>query len=119
MRSFTIITEGREVKYQGWDRRMNPCPRHIALVQDDDCIDILALDDPTKLAGVLAYLDDSPHAYLIGVWQNKPSTTKDPISDDRLANFLNVPNPQATKINNFLQMCLSQEDYDRLIEMLG
>lgn len=118
MRTFIITSPGRQIKYLGWDRRMSPLPGHIVLLQDEDSVDILALDTPPILDGVLEYIEDNPCMTLLGVYKLMRKPTITVIPDDQLASWLGVSDSRGRVVNNFLASHLSQVEYDELIEIL-
>lgn len=72
MREFRYLQDGKQSIYEGWNRSLNPPPEYIALIRDEDVIDVLALDDPNKLDGVRCYVADNPCTSLLGVWRREP-----------------------------------------------
>lgn len=118
MRTFTIVSPGRRIKYLGWDRRMSPLPDTIALIQDEDNVNILALDTPPILDGVLEYIEDNPCKTLLGVYKLKCKPATDLRPDGQLASWLGVSDSRGQVVNNFLASHLSQVEYDELMNIL-
>lgn len=69
MRQFTYISGSKTVTYKGWDRNVQPQTEFIALVRDEDSIDVLAIDDPSDLDGVMTFIADEPCTELLGIWR--------------------------------------------------
>ena len=68
-RSYEHHERGKITVYQGWNRSFSPPPEFVALVQDEDLVDMLALSSPVDLDGVHAYITDRPCCKFLGVWQ--------------------------------------------------
>lgn len=119
-RDFRIITEGKTTIYTGFDRKVRADTEHIALVEDEDSVEVLAVEDVCKLDGVVAYVDDQPHNVLLGIWTRRHSANcVHPVSNERLAHLLSVSAARGTRINEHLQQHLGQVAYNTLIDLLS
>lgn len=113
---FTYKTAGRTTTYDGWDRNILSQPKFIALIRDEDCIDVLAVEDPAQLDGVLAYVDDEPCTDLLGIW-----VRQQPVAQNQRRYQLQVDSIDAdpTLMKVIQQMLdLSPTQFDKLIELL-
>lgn len=109
MKLYEYREHGKRVIYEGWDRSLNPPPEFIALVRDDDVIDVLALDTPFDLDGVQTYVDDTPCCQLFGVWR-KYITVDTPVDDSKW--------PLSYELHRQLAARLDQDTYDALVAEL-
>lgn len=109
MKLYEYREHGKRVMYEGWDRALSPPPEFIALVQDDDQLDVLALDVPLNLDGVRAYVSDTPCCQLHGVWRKYVSVHK-PVPDSRW--------PLSEELHHQLLANLDQDTYDALVAEL-
>ena len=97
---------------------MSPLPEHIAVIQDEDAVEMLALDTPPVLDGVLEYIEDNPCMALLGVYKLKSKPVTDLKPDYQIALWLGVSDSQGQLVNNFLAGHLSQVEYDELMNIL-
>ena len=97
---------------------MSPLPEHIAVIQDEDAVEMLALDTPPVLDGVLEYIEDNPCMALLGVYKLKRKPATDLKPDSQIASWFDVSDSRGQLINNFLAAHLSQVEYDMLMNIL-
>lgn len=116
-KQFIYKSAGKTVTYEGWDHNILGRPKFVALIRDEDSIDVLAVDDPSKLDGVVAYIDDHPETELLGIWIRRQPVTRE-ASIDQLATCFATSQTNARQIGSHLKATISQEDYDKLIELL-
>ncbi len=68
-RNYVITEAGKETVYRGFNKHWPADGAEaVALVADEDSIEVLTLEDPDHLNGIHAYIDDTPCTRLLGVY---------------------------------------------------